>query len=56
MLELQPLLHQIYDRARFGLAIDYQQQPLPKLSVEDWGWIGEAIDGENLDRKAYANA
>jgi Protein of unknown function (DUF4058) len=40
MLDLQPLLHQIYDRA---LAIDYQQQPLPKLPLEDWGWVGEAI-------------
>jgi hypothetical protein len=42
MLDLQPLLHQIYDRARFGLAIDYQQQPVPRLSLEDWGWVGEA--------------
>ncbi len=41
MLELQPLVHQIYDRARFGLAIDYQRQPLPKLSGEDWGWMGD---------------
>lgn len=39
LLELQPLLHRVYDRARFELAIDYQQSPTLKLSGEDWTWV-----------------
>jgi len=44
LLELQPLLHQVYDRARFELAIDYQQPPIPKLSEEDWTWVQKVSD------------
>jgi hypothetical protein len=39
LLELQPLLHRVYDRARFALAIDYQRFPSPKLSNQDWEWL-----------------
>ncbi len=39
MLELQPLLHQVYDRARLELAIDYNQPCTPKLSTEDEAWL-----------------
>jgi hypothetical protein len=38
-LDLQPLLHQIYDRARLALAIDYQKPPIPKLSSDDRAWF-----------------
>jgi hypothetical protein len=38
-LDLQPLLHQVYDRARFELAIDYHQPLSPKLSEEDNIWL-----------------
>ncbi len=43
ILDLQPLLHQIYDRARFKLAIDYQKQPTPKLSSEDTAWLIDLV-------------
>lgn len=43
-LELQPLLHQVYDRARFELAIDYQQPPVPKLSADDQAWLQKLIN------------
>jgi hypothetical protein len=43
-LDLQPLLHQIYDRARFALAIDYQKSPIPKLPPEDLAWLNTTID------------
>jgi hypothetical protein len=46
-LEIQPLLHQIYDRARLALAIDYQQPPIPKLVPEDLTWLNAAIDQTN---------
>jgi Protein of unknown function (DUF4058) len=35
LLDLQLLLHQIYDRARFQMAINYQQVPPPQLSEAD---------------------
>ncbi len=43
-LDLQPLLHQIYDRARLALAIDYQKPPIPKLSLEDRVWLNATIE------------
>ena len=39
LLEIQPLLHHVYDKARFELAIAYGQPPSPKLSNEDWQWL-----------------
>ena len=38
-IDLQPLLHRIYDRSRFELAIDMRQPPKPKLNNEDWQWL-----------------
>jgi hypothetical protein len=46
-LDLQPLLHRVYDKARFELArcsadtarVDYQQSLSPKLSDQDTAWI-----------------
>jgi hypothetical protein len=38
-LDLQPLLHQVYDRARFELAIDYSGVLSPRLSSEDGAWV-----------------
>jgi hypothetical protein len=43
LLEMQPLLHQVYDRARFELAIDYNQLCSPKLSPEDTTWLQSFI-------------
>jgi Protein of unknown function (DUF4058) len=42
-LALQPLLHQVYDRARFELAIDYCQPAVPKLTDEDLAWLSGYI-------------
>ncbi|MGA7937228.1 MAG: DUF4058 family protein [Kovacikia sp.] len=39
VLELQPLLNRVYDKARFELAIDYQQSPIPKLSSDELAWL-----------------
>lgn len=38
LLELQPLLHRVYDRARLELAIDYSLPCTPRLSIEDEAW------------------
>ena len=42
-LALQPLLHRVYDRARFGLAINYGQPLTPQLSEADVAWIAELV-------------
>jgi Protein of unknown function (DUF4058) len=43
LLELQPLLNRVYDRARFELAIDYSQPCSPKLSPEDEAWLRSLV-------------
>ncbi len=44
ILDLQALLHQIYQRGRYGLAIDYSQAPQPPLSMEDEAWVRSLIE------------
>ena len=39
LLDLFPLLNQVYDRARFELGIDYSAMPKPSVSPDDWDWI-----------------
>jgi len=34
MLELQPLLHYVYDKGRYNLAIDYDRPPVPSIASE----------------------
>ena len=38
-IDLQQLLNDVYDRARFDLAIDYAQPLKPSLSAEDTAWL-----------------
>jgi Protein of unknown function (DUF4058) len=44
LLDLQPLLHRIYDRARFELGIDYRTPPKPAVSADDWQWLQTFLD------------
>lgn len=39
LIELQPLLHRVYDRARLELAINYNKPCTPKLSTQDEAWV-----------------
>lgn len=39
VLDLQSLLNGIYNRARYHLAIDYNQEPVPSLKPEDKTWL-----------------
>ncbi len=43
LLELQPLLHRVYDRVRLELAIDYSLFCSPKLSKEDETWLRNLV-------------
>jgi hypothetical protein len=45
LLDLFPLLNQVYDRARFELGIDYSAMPKPGVSTEDWDWIQKLAVG-----------
>jgi Protein of unknown function (DUF4058) len=42
-LALQDLLTAIYAEARYDLAIDYQQEPIPALSGDDRSWCHETL-------------
>lgn len=42
-LQLQPLVHRVYDKARFALAIDYDQALTPKLSNTERQWTLEYL-------------
>ncbi|MUG97303.1 DUF4058 family protein [Scytonema sp. UIC 10036] len=44
VVNLQRLLNEIYERARFDLAIDYSQQVKPPLSTEDAVWVSEILE------------
>ena len=39
---LNQLLHELYDRAGYDLAIDYRERPEPPFSAEQLAWVQEA--------------
>lgn len=43
LVDLQALLHDVYDRAGFDLAIDYTREPVPALSEADAVWVNELL-------------
>ncbi len=42
-LDLNRILHDLYDRAGYELAIDYRQPPEPRLRNEDQAWAASII-------------
>ena len=42
-MDLGPILHALYDRARFDLRLDYAQPPVPPLSEVDAAWAREIV-------------
>jgi hypothetical protein len=42
-LPLNQLLHDLYDRARYDLAIDYSQPPVPPLHDDDMAWARQLL-------------
>jgi len=44
ILDLQSLIHQVYQRGRYELAIDYSQLPKPALNEEDLIWFRSVIN------------
>jgi len=45
-LPLNQLLHDLYDRARYDLAIDYSQPPVPPLHNDDMAWARQLLSAE----------
>jgi hypothetical protein len=44
LLKLQPLVHKVYDRARFELAIDYSKAIAPQLNDSEQKWVLEFVE------------
>ncbi len=47
-LDVQTLLHELYDRAGFDLAIDYRSEPVPPLSEADAAWADALLRAKGL--------
>ncbi len=48
LLDLQSLLIQVYDQARYDLAIDYTLEPEPPLNAEDRTWADALLKEKGL--------
>ncbi|MBD2210283.1 DUF4058 family protein [Nostoc linckia FACHB-104] len=48
ILDLQSLLNGIYNRARYHLAIDYHQEPVPSLKPEDAAWADTLLRQQGI--------
>ncbi|MGF1536945.1 MAG: DUF4058 family protein, partial [Elainellaceae cyanobacterium] len=46
VLDLQPLLNQVYERAGYDLVISYTQEPIPPLTEEDATWANQLVSGK----------
>lgn len=47
-VDLQILLSEVYDQARFDLAVDYTQSPVPPLKGEDAVWADTLLREKGL--------
>ena len=48
IVELGPLLHALYDRAGYDLAVDYTADPVPPLEADDAAWAGQLLREKGL--------
>jgi hypothetical protein len=44
LVDLGALLHEVYDRARYRLIVDYSKPPVPPLSDEDAAWAAGHLE------------
>ncbi len=47
-VDLQALLHGVYDRAGLDMAIDYTSEPVPPLSEADAMWVNDLLTQQGL--------
>lgn len=48
IIDLQTILQEIYDEARYDLIIDYQQNITPPLSSQEIVWIDNLLKQKEL--------
>lgn len=48
LLDLQTLIHEVYDRAGLDLAIDYSSKPIPGLSSSHTAWMNQLLQQQGL--------
>lgn len=48
LLDLQPLINQLYEEGNYDLVIDYTQEPVPPLSQENAAWADEVLKEKEL--------
>jgi hypothetical protein len=48
-MELNAVLHGLYDRARFDLGLNYAAPPVPPLSGEDAAWASDLVGRSAID-------
>jgi hypothetical protein len=51
-VDLQRLIHEVYDRASYDLAIDYSQDPTPALSPSDRSWADGLLTHQGLRKRS----
>ena len=48
LLDVQTLIHELYDEGNYDLVIDYTQEPVPLLPQRDAAWLDEVLKKEGL--------
>jgi Protein of unknown function (DUF4058) len=48
IIELQSLIHKVYDEGGFDLAIDYNLPPVPDIKQDDQDWLNNLLKSQQL--------
>lgn len=48
LVNIQALVHEIYDQASYDLLIDYNREPVPSFSGEYKIWVDRLLKSQNL--------
>jgi hypothetical protein len=48
VINLQDLLHRLYDQGSYDLAIDYRTEPIPPISTPDAAWVDKVLREQGL--------
>jgi hypothetical protein len=48
VINLQDLLHRLYEQGSYDLAIDYTGEPIPPVSAADAGWVDKVLREQGL--------
>ncbi|MEZ4661590.1 MAG: DUF4058 family protein [Caldilineaceae bacterium] len=52
IVELNGILHELYDRAGYDLRINYRTEPIPPFEGDDVVWIDQLLRAAELRRGA----